>query len=31
MDKGSIVAEGTFEDLQKSRDKFVIQFLKNGA
>src|SRR6202030_802234 len=27
MDKGSIVAEGTFEDLQKSRDKFVIQFL----
>jgi len=31
MDKGSIVAEGTFEDLQKSRDKFVVQFLKNGA
>jgi len=31
MDKGSIVAEGTFEDLQKSRDKFVIQFLKDGA
>jgi phospholipid/cholesterol/gamma-HCH transport system ATP-binding protein len=31
MDKGSIVAEGTFEDLQKSRDKFVAQFLKNGA
>src|ERR1700676_2897908 len=30
MDKGNIVAEGTFEDLQKSRDKFVIQFLKNG-
>ncbi len=31
MDKGSIVAEGTFEDLQKSKDKFVVQFLKNGA
>jgi phospholipid/cholesterol/gamma-HCH transport system ATP-binding protein len=31
MDKGSVVAEGTFEDLQKSRDKFVVQFLKNGA
>jgi phospholipid/cholesterol/gamma-HCH transport system ATP-binding protein len=31
MDKGSIVAEGTFGDLQKSRDKFVVQFLKNGA
>src|ERR1700719_1492349 len=27
MDKGSIVAEGTFEDLEKSKDKFVIQFL----
>ena len=31
MEKGSIVAEGTFEDLQKSKDKFVVQFLKNGA
>jgi phospholipid/cholesterol/gamma-HCH transport system ATP-binding protein len=31
MDKGNIVAEGTFEDLQKSRDKFVVQFLKNSA
>ena len=31
MDKGSILAEGTFEDLQKSRDKFVVQFLKNSA
>ena len=31
MDKGNIVAEGTFEDLQKSQDKFVVQFLKNGA
>jgi phospholipid/cholesterol/gamma-HCH transport system ATP-binding protein len=31
MDQGNIVAEGTFEELQKSRDKFVVQFLKNGA
>ena len=31
MDKGNIVAEGTLEDLQKSRDKFVVQFLKHGA
>jgi phospholipid/cholesterol/gamma-HCH transport system ATP-binding protein len=31
MDKGNVVAEGTFEDLQKSKDEFVMQFLKNGA
>jgi phospholipid/cholesterol/gamma-HCH transport system ATP-binding protein len=31
MDQGNIVAEGTFEELQKSRDKFVVQFLRNGA
>ena len=31
MDKGNVVAEGTFDDLQKSRNKFVVQFLKNGA
>jgi phospholipid/cholesterol/gamma-HCH transport system ATP-binding protein len=31
MDKGNIVAEGTFADLQKSRDKFVRQFLKDGS
>jgi phospholipid/cholesterol/gamma-HCH transport system ATP-binding protein len=31
MDKGNIVAEGTFADLQKSRDKFVSQFLKDGS
>ena len=31
MDQGSIVAEGSFEDLQKSQDKFVVQFLRNGA
>ena len=31
MDKGNIVAEGTFEDLQKSQDDFVVQFMKDGA
>src|SRR5882672_2741764 len=31
MDKGSIVAEGTFADLDKSRDKFVSHFLKDGS
>jgi phospholipid/cholesterol/gamma-HCH transport system ATP-binding protein len=27
LDKGNIVAQGTFEDLQKSKDDFVIRFL----
>jgi phospholipid/cholesterol/gamma-HCH transport system ATP-binding protein len=31
MDQGHIVAEGSFKDLQKSQDKFVVQFLKNGT
>jgi phospholipid/cholesterol/gamma-HCH transport system ATP-binding protein len=31
MDKGTIVAEGTFDDLQKSRNKFVSQFLNDGS
>jgi len=31
MDKGNIVAEGTFADLYKSRDKFVRHFLNDGA
>jgi len=31
MDKGTIVAEGTFADLHKSRDKFVSHFLKDGS
>jgi len=31
MDKGNIVAEGTFADLNKSRDKFVTNFLKDGS
>jgi len=30
MDHGNILAQGTFEDLQKSQDKFVTQFL-NGS
>ena len=30
IDKGNIVMEGTFEDLQKSKDPFVSQFLKQG-
>ena len=29
MDKGSVVAEGAFADLQKSRDAFVHQFLED--
>jgi phospholipid/cholesterol/gamma-HCH transport system ATP-binding protein len=31
MDEGNIVAQGTFAEMQKSQDKFVMQFLKNGA
>jgi phospholipid/cholesterol/gamma-HCH transport system ATP-binding protein len=31
MDKGNIVAEGTFADLEKSRNKFVSQFLRDGS
>jgi len=27
MDKGKVVIEGTFDDLQKSGEKFVSQFL----
>jgi phospholipid/cholesterol/gamma-HCH transport system ATP-binding protein len=30
MNEGKILAEGTFEDLKKSRDTFVMQFL-NGS
>ena len=29
--EGNIVAEGTFADLQKSRDEFVAQFLADGS
>jgi phospholipid/cholesterol/gamma-HCH transport system ATP-binding protein len=28
---GQILIEGTFEDLKKSRDKFVVQFLNDGS
>jgi phospholipid/cholesterol/gamma-HCH transport system ATP-binding protein len=27
LDRGSIVAQGTFEDLRKSKDEFVVRFL----
>ena len=30
MDHGNILIQGTFEDLQKSRDKFVAQFLSGS-
>jgi phospholipid/cholesterol/gamma-HCH transport system ATP-binding protein len=28
---GQVMIEGTFEDLQKSQDEFVVQFLRNGS
>lgn len=31
MDKGKIVAEGSFADLQKSQDAFVSEFLQDGC
>jgi phospholipid/cholesterol/gamma-HCH transport system ATP-binding protein len=31
MNQGKIVVEGTFGELKKSHDPFVIQFLKNGC
>jgi phospholipid/cholesterol/gamma-HCH transport system ATP-binding protein len=30
MDHGNILVQGTFDDLQKSRDKFVAQFLSGS-
>jgi phospholipid/cholesterol/gamma-HCH transport system ATP-binding protein len=30
LDKGNIVAQGTFEDLRKSNDDFVVRFLGKG-
>jgi phospholipid/cholesterol/gamma-HCH transport system ATP-binding protein len=30
LDRGSIVAQGTFEDLTKSKDEFVVRFLGKG-
>jgi phospholipid/cholesterol/gamma-HCH transport system ATP-binding protein len=31
MNDGNILAEGSFADLQRSRNKFVVQFLRDGA
>src|SRR5260370_8979412 len=31
MRDGQVLIEGSFKDLQKNKDKFVVQFLKNGA
>jgi ABC-type transport system involved in resistance to organic solvents, ATPase component len=31
MDEGNIVAQGTFAELQKSQDQFVVRFLKDAA
>ena len=31
MNEGKILIEGTFGDLNKSRDPFVVQFLRNGS
>jgi phospholipid/cholesterol/gamma-HCH transport system ATP-binding protein len=31
MHQGKILMEGTFADLQKSRDNFVVQFLSGGS
>jgi phospholipid/cholesterol/gamma-HCH transport system ATP-binding protein len=30
MDRGKIVTQGTFAELQSSRDEFVVQFMGNG-
>ena len=29
MDKGRVLIDGTYEDLKKSRDPFVVRFLDN--
>ena len=31
LDQGNVLFEGTFDDLQKSTDPFVIQYLKDAA
>lgn len=31
LDQGKIVMEGTFEDLEKSKDEFVVQFLTGSS
>jgi phospholipid/cholesterol/gamma-HCH transport system ATP-binding protein len=31
LDEGKVLMEGTFEDLQRSQDQFVVQFLKDAS
>lgn len=31
IDRGSVVIEGSFEDLQRSKDEFVARFLQEAA
>jgi ABC-type transporter Mla maintaining outer membrane lipid asymmetry ATPase subunit MlaF len=31
LNEGNIVAQGTFEELKKDRDPFVVQFLLGDA
>jgi phospholipid/cholesterol/gamma-HCH transport system ATP-binding protein len=31
LHQGNIVIEGAFEDLEKSRDKFVLDFMRRDA
>jgi phospholipid/cholesterol/gamma-HCH transport system ATP-binding protein len=31
LDEGKVLIEGTFEDLQKSQNQFVLQFLRDGS
>ena len=31
LDEGKVLKEGTFEDLRKSQDQFVVQFLKDAS
>jgi phospholipid/cholesterol/gamma-HCH transport system ATP-binding protein len=31
LDEGKVLMEGTFEDLRKSQDQFVVQFLKDTS
>ena len=31
LNEGIVLVEGTFEELQKSKDQFVVQFLREAA
>jgi phospholipid/cholesterol/gamma-HCH transport system ATP-binding protein len=31
LEKGKVLAEGSYEDLQKSKERFVAEFLKDGG